>query len=98
MSAEQHFVVVTFKTTADNQARATEEITDYVATFLSQQPGFIKSQLLASNDGESIVHQAQWTSETAFQAAGVLARQHPDLPKLMAYEPEGIGYRQVRTF
>ncbi|XOV82780.1 MAG: antibiotic biosynthesis monooxygenase [bacterium] len=93
-----HYVVVTFKTTADNQNQAVNDIADYVATFLSQQPGFIQSQLLASNDGQSIVHQAQWTDEAAFQAAGVLARKHPDLPKLMVYEPKGMGYRRVGTF
>ena len=98
MSTEHHYVVVTFKTTTDNQSQAVNDIADYVASFLSQQPGFIKSQLLASNDGQSLVHQAQWTNEAAFQAAGVLAREHPDLPKLMAYEPKGIGYRQMRTF
>ena len=98
MSSEHHYVVVNFKTTTENQNQAVEDIADYVASFLSQQPGFIKSQLLASNDGQNIVHQAQWTNEAAFQAAGVLARKHPDLPKLMAYEPKGIGYRQMRAF
>ena len=98
MSSEHHYVVVTFKTTADNQNQAVNDIADYVASFLSQQPGFIQSQLLASNDGQTLVHQAQWANEAAFQAAGVLARKHPDLPKLIANEPKGIGYRQMRTF
>ena len=98
MSAEHHYVVVTFKTTPDNQRQAVDDIASYVDSFLSRQPGFIQSQLLASNDGQTLVHQAQWTNEAAFQAAGVLAREHPDLPKLMAYEPKGIGCRQMRTF
>ena len=98
MSGQHHFVVVTFKTTPANQALAVEKIGDYVADFLSQQPGFIGSRLLASRDGHSIVHQAEWTNEAAFQAAGALARAHPDLPALMAYEPSGVGYRLARTF
>ncbi len=98
MSESHHFVVVTFTTTPANQSRALEEIGAYVASFLSQQPGFLTSRLLASRDGTSIVHQAEWTDEAAFQAAGALAREHPDLPKLMAYQPNGVGYRLARTF
>lgn len=98
MSTEHHFVVVTFTTNADNQDQALAEIGDYVATFLSQQPGFITSRLFASRDGQSIVHQAEWTSEAAFQDAGALAREHPDLPKLLVYQPSGIGYRLTREF
>ena len=98
MSDQHHYVVVTFSTNAANQARAIEEIGDYVAQFLSQQPGFIRSRLLAGKDGTTIVHQAEWTNEAAFQAAGVLAREHPDLPKLMAYEPRGAGYSLARSF
>ncbi len=93
-----HYVVVTFVTTPDNQSQAVAEIGAYVADFLSQQPGFITSRLLASHDGTSLVHQAEWTSEAAFQAAGALAREHPDLPKLMAYQPSGAGYHLARTF
>lgn len=98
MSADPHYVVVTFTTTPDNQTQAIQEIGDYVASFLSQQPGFIRSNLFASNDGERIVHQAEWRSEADFQAAGALAREHPDLPKLMVYSPDGAGYRLARTF
>lgn len=93
-----HFVVVTFATTNENQAQALAEIGHYVGGFLSQQPGFVSSRLLASNDGQSIVHQAEWTTESAFAAAGPLARQHPDFPKLMAYQPKGVGYHLARAF
>lgn len=98
MSDTPHFVIVTFNTNEANQAQAVQEIGDYVADFLSQQPGFITSRLFASKDHQTIVHQAEWVSESAFQAAGVLARQHPDLPRLMAYEPKGVGYGLARTF
>ena len=98
MSETNHYVIVTFTTKPSNQDQAVEEIGAYVADFLSQQPGFITSRLFASKDGQSIVHQAQWARESDFQAAGVLAREHPDLPKLMAYEPKGIGYALARTF
>ena len=98
MNDTYHYVIVTFNTTQDNQAQALADIGDYVATFLSQQPGFVTSRLFASRDGESIVHHAQWTEEGAFQAAGQLARAHPDLPKLMAYTPKGVGYTLHRTF
>ncbi len=98
MSDAHHFVVVTFTTTPADQAQAVEEIGAYVASFLSRQPGFLNSRLLASRDGASIVHQAEWINEAAFQAAGALAREHPDLPKLLAYQPNGVGYRLARTF
>lgn len=93
MNSTPHFVVVTFQTTSNNQAQALREIGGYVASFLSQQPGFLSSKLLASNDKQSIVHQAQWTDEASFVAVGPLARVHPDFPKLMAYAPKGVGYR-----
>lgn len=98
MTRNHHYVVVNFSTTPANQAQALSEIGDYVGSFLSQQPGFITSRLFASNDGERIVHQAEWSSEADFQQAGVLARAHPDLPKLMAYAPNGSGYTLARTF
>ena len=59
MSGQPHFVIVTFTTNPDNQAQALQEIGDYVATFLSQQPGFMNSNLFASTDGQQVVHQAQ---------------------------------------
>ena len=98
MISNHHFVIVTFKTDETNQALALKEIGDYVADFLSQQPGFVTSSLFASRDGSSIVHQAEWMREADFQAAGPLARVHPDFPKLMAYEPKGVGYQLTRTF
>lgn len=98
MSPTPHFVVVTFQTTSDNQAQALREIGGYVASFLSQQPGFISSQLLASKDKQSIVHQAQWTDEDSFLAVGPLARIHPDFPKLMVYAPKGVGYRLYNSY
>jgi hypothetical protein len=98
MSNMHHYVVVTFTTTPGNQDQALTEIGDYVSTFLSQQAGFLTSRLLASLDGKRIVHLAEWTNNEAFVAAGALARQHPDLPKLMAYEPNGMGYQLTRTF
>lgn len=98
MNPDHHYVVVTFTTTPDNQAQAVTEIGDYVGSFLSQQPGFVSSSLFASRDGERIVHQAEWLSEADFQRAGTLAREHPDLPRLMAYAPSGTGYRLARRF
>ena len=98
MSQDHHFVIVTFTTERNNQGQALTEIGDYVADFLSQQPGFITSRLFASQDGQSVVHQAEWTSEQAFKDAGPLAREHPDFPKLMTYEPKGIGHALIRTF
>ena len=51
-----------------------------------------------SQDGQSVVHQAEWTSEQTFKDAGPLAREHPDFPKLMTYEPKGIEHALIRTF
>lgn len=98
MADEHHHVFVTFNTTKEQQAQALTEIGDYVAEFLSQQPGFVQSRLLASLDGEHVFHQAQWENEAAFQAAGQLARQHPDLPKLRLWAPVGTGCRLHRQF
>jgi heme-degrading monooxygenase HmoA len=98
MADEHHYVFVTFNTTREQQAQALREIGDYVAGFLSQQPGFVQSRLLASQDGEQVFHQAQWENEAAFQAAGQLARQHPDLPKLMLWTPVGVGCTLYRQF
>jgi len=95
---QHHFVVVTFTTTQENQQQALADIGEYVERFLSRQPGFINSRLLAGNDGTGIVHQAEWTTESAFTAIGPLARQQPDFAKLMAYQPKGVGYRLAREF
>jgi heme-degrading monooxygenase HmoA len=92
MADQEHIVIVTFQTTAENQTEALEKIGAYVAGFLSRQPGFIGSELHRGLDGTSIVHRARWTCESDFAAAGKLARSHPDLPALMAYQPQGRGY------
>ncbi|MDG2277148.1 MAG: antibiotic biosynthesis monooxygenase [Pseudomonadales bacterium] len=93
-----HFVVVTFLTTPEEHTQAVREIGDYVEEFLSQQPGFIASRLLAATDGRSIVHQAEWTAESAFKAIAPAARKHPAFPKLMTYQPIGLGYQLVRSY
>jgi len=93
-----HRVLVSFSTNRENQAQALTEIGDYIADFLARQPGFIRSTLLASDDGEQVVHYAEWTDEAAFVAIGPLARQHPDFNKLMAYQPKGTGFWEVRRF
>jgi len=91
MSSE-HIVVVFFETTPENQPEALEKIGAYIESFLSRQPGFLGSQLHRGLDGSSLVHYARWRSEADFQAAGVLAREHPDMPALMEYSPSGKGY------
>ena len=95
---DRHIVVVQFTTAPAEQAEAVQLVGDYVADFLSQQPGFIKSRLHSSLDGESMVHYAEWESEADFQAAGAKAQDHPDLPALRAYHPLGRGYVVARTF
>ncbi len=97
-TAARHFVIVTFDTEPSTQDAALEKIGAYVASFLSQQPGFVESVLHKGLDGRSIVHYATWTSEDAFKAAGVKARAHPDLPALLAYKPTGRGYSVWKTF
>jgi len=92
MSNPEHIVIVTFETTAENQTEALEKIGAYVDSFLSQQPGFIASQLHRGLDGTSLVHYARWRSEADFQAAGEKARAHPDLPALRVFKPAGRGY------
>jgi heme-degrading monooxygenase HmoA len=95
---DQHFVVVDFDVEAGKQEEALALIGDYVASFLSQQPGFIHSVLHRGLDGSSIVHYAQWRSEQDFKQAGEKARAHPDLPALLAYNPRGRGFTSWRTF
>lgn len=95
---DRHIVVVHFSVDAAEQSAAAQKIGDYVASFLSQQPGFIASRLHLSNAGTGLLHYAEWESEADFQAAGALAREHPDLPALRAYQPSGVGYQVVRTF
>lgn len=92
MSGSEHVVIVSFETTPENQAEALERIGAYVDSFLSRQPGFIASRLHRGLDGTTLVHYARWQSEAHFQAAGEKAREHPDLPGLMQYQPAGKGY------
>lgn len=93
-----HIVIVNFTTTPEEQAAALEKISDYVATFLSQQPGFITSTLHRGLDGTSIVHHARWISEDHFKRAGALAQNHPDLPLLRKWQPQGRGFRVWKRF
>ena len=97
-AANEHIVIVNFETEPGQQAEALEKIGAYVASFLSQQPGFIASTLHEGLDGASIVHYARWQSEADFKAAGEKARAHPDLPALMAYKPSAGSYRAWRSF
>ena len=97
-AATEHIAIVTFETDAAAQDTALEKTGAYVGAFLSQQPGFVESVLLRGTDGRSIVHYSRWESEAAFQAAGVKARSHPDLPALLAYKPTGRGYRVWKSF
>lgn len=91
-------VIVRFDTTADTQERALREIGDYVDTFLSRQEGFVQSWLHRSTDGASLVHYALWDTEAQFRAAGEKARQHPALPGLMQYNPQGQYFELWREF
>ena len=95
---DYHTVIVNFETDADNQSEALEKIGAYIGSFLSRQPGFIESFLHECTDGPGIVHYARWVSEQDFKAAGVKAREHPDLPALMAYKPSGRGYRVWKAY
>ncbi len=99
MSAEGTFtVIVDFETTPENQQQALEEIGAYVDSFLSRQPGFLRSWLHRSLDGEGLVHYALWRSQADFQAAGEKAREHPALPALRRYNPRGRQYEVWRGF
>lgn len=99
MSRDGQFtVIVTFETTRENQQRALEEISAYVEDFLSRQPGFLKSWMHRSLDGASLAHYALWRSEADFRAAGERAREHPALPALRRYQPQGRYYEVARAF
>lgn len=91
-------VIVSFDTTPEEQDQALEEIGAYVESFLSRQPGFLRSWLHTSIDGTGLVHYAQWQSQADFQAAGAKAREHPALPGLMKYNPQGRQYEVARGF
>jgi heme-degrading monooxygenase HmoA len=91
-------VIVHFDTTAENQARALEEIGAYVDEFLSRQDGFVQSWLHRSLDGASLAHYALWESEAHFKAAGEKAREHPALPGLRQYNPRAGQFVVCRSF
>jgi hypothetical protein len=93
-----HTVIVSFTTTAENHDAARDQITAYIGSFLSQQPGFVASWLHESTDGKSLVHYARWRTQADFKAAGTKARAHPDLPALMRYKPSGQEFRVYRSF
>lgn len=97
-AGNEHIVIVNFTTTPETQDEAVTRIGDYVASFLSRQPGFIASTLHRSLDGLRIVHHARWVSEAHFRAAGALALKHPDLPLLRTWLPDGRGYAVARSF
>jgi Antibiotic biosynthesis monooxygenase len=94
----EHIVIVNFTSTPSEQAVALQKIGHYVASFLSQQPGFIASTLHRGLDGTSIVHHARWISEEHFKRAGALAQGHPDLPLLRTWQPQGRGFTVFQTF
>lgn len=95
---EKFMVVVHFDTTPENQHRALEEISDYVAEFLSRQDGFVRSFLSRSTEGAGLVHCALWRSEAYFDAAGMKAREHPAMPGLRQYQPRGERYQVWQVF
>ena len=80
-------VIVNFETDPIEQDQALELIGNYIGSYLSQQPGFIKSRLHRSIDGKQIVHYAQWQSEEDFRAFAEKAASHPDLPGIRKYKP-----------
>jgi len=95
---QPHFVVVDFEVEPGEQDAALRLISEYVESFLSQQPGFVRSALHKGLDGVSLVHYAQWQSEDDFKRAGEKAQTHPDLPALLAFQPRGRGFTTWRTF
>lgn len=88
MNQSPFVVIVSFTTTAENQARALEQIHHYIDTFLSQQPGFISARLHKALDGHSIVNYAQWETGEDFKRFSELARSHPELPGLLQFQPK----------
>lgn len=91
-------VIVSFETTPETQQQALEEIGGYVEDFLSRQDGFVQSALHRSLDGASLAHYAVWRSEAHFKAAGEKAREHPALPGLRRYQPQGRYFQVHREF
>jgi heme-degrading monooxygenase HmoA len=85
-------VIVNFNAPASDQNQALTEIGAYIGSFLSKQPGFVRSQLCQSVDGTQIVHVAEWQSEVAFKKFAAIARDHPDLPGLLKYKPSAAFF------
>ena len=75
-------VVVTFETTPDNHAKALSLLDEYIAGFLSRQPGFIESRLNERADGHGYLHFARWQKEADFRAFAEKAADHPLLPEI----------------
>lgn len=91
-------VIVKFETTAETQEAALVAVKNYIAGFLSQQPGFISATLHRSFDNLSIVNYAHWESASDFKRFAELAREHPDLPELLQYKPTPCFYEIAGEF
>jgi len=91
-------VIVKFETTTESQEGALIAIKDYIANFLSQQPGFISATLHRSFDGLSIANYAHWESASDFKRFAELAKDHPDLPGLIRYKPSPSFYEITEQF
>ncbi len=91
-------VIVRFETTAETQVTALAAIKNYIADFLSQQPGFISATLHRSFDGLSIANYAHWESASDFKHFAKLAKKHPDLPGLIQYNPTPCFYEITEQF
>ncbi len=95
---EDFIVIVDFEIEEGEQEEALGKIGDYIASFLSRQPGFIESRLLRSHDGSRIVHYARWASEADFRTFAGKAQSHPDLPALRAYKPSAGFFSLWATY
>ncbi|OUS06033.1 hypothetical protein A9Q81_04675 [Gammaproteobacteria bacterium 42_54_T18] len=91
-------VIVKFETTAKSQETALSAIKVYISNFLSQQPGFISATLHRSFDGLSIANYTHWESAYDFKNFAKLAKDHPDLPKLIQYNPSPCFYEITEQF
>lgn len=91
-------VIVRFDTEPEEQHRALAEIGDYVADFLSRQPGFVQSALHRPVEGRGLVHYALWRREADFRAFADKARGHPALPALRRFRPSAETFEVVRAF
>ena len=95
----QHFVVlVSFTTSPSSHAEALSLIDDYVDSFLSQQPGFVRSYLNENEAHTELVHFAMWENEAAFRAFAEKAQNHPALEKIRSYAPSPAFYSSCRSY